>query len=94
MPIYLYRSLEPCARCGGEFDRLESLSAVALGKCPDCGLDVRRVICAPTLLGSDTDVLKPAHYSSHGFTQYRRSGQGVYEKVAGQGPRYIADDGE
>ena len=34
------------------------------------------------------------YLEKHGFTQYRKSGKGVYEKSAGKGPAIISDDSD
>lgn len=93
MPIYEYESLQPCARCGGRFEHRARLSDPELERCPECHAPVRRILSAPRVIGRGTDVLDPKHFAPRGFTQYRRAGDGVYEKTAGEGPRYIADDG-
>ena len=36
--------------------------------------------------------LKESNVEKHGFTQYRRAGNGVYEKTAGKGPKFISGD--
>jgi putative FmdB family regulatory protein len=40
MPMYTYR----CERCGVRFDRIQSFSAQALTRCPECQGHVRRLI--------------------------------------------------
>lgn len=40
MPIYVYQ----CEKCGVTFERRESITAVPLVLCPDCGGHVHRVI--------------------------------------------------
>ena len=40
----------------------------------------------------NTHVLKESNVAKQGFTQYRRAGNGVYEKTAGKGPKYISGD--
>ena len=50
-----------------------------------------RQLSAPRI-GKSGPSLDRANIEKHGFTQYRRSGQGVYEKTAGKGPDVITDD--
>jgi putative FmdB family regulatory protein len=40
MPMYTYR----CDKCGVRFDRIQSFSAQALRRCPECRGHVRRLI--------------------------------------------------
>lgn len=37
-------------------------------------------------------MLSPKNLAQHGFTQYRKSGDGFYEKTAGEGPQVISAD--
>jgi putative FmdB family regulatory protein len=96
MPIYEYRAADAalCARCGDGFELLQKLSEPELTVCPTCGAPVTRVISAPAVSVSQNHLLKADHFSKRGFTQYKRAGSGVYEKTAGDGPRFIADDGK
>ena len=57
---------------------------------PQCGVEVERIISAPNLAKSGPS-LNPANLEKQGFTQYRKSGKGVYEKTAGKGPNVITD---
>ncbi|MFO1496633.1 MAG: zinc ribbon domain-containing protein [Lysobacterales bacterium] len=96
MPIYEYAKSDPdvagCAHCSAGFEVFARLSAADLQQCPQCGAAVRRVISAPSVIGGNAHVLKESHFSKHGFTQYKKAGGGVYEKTAGDGPRYISGD--
>ncbi len=95
MPIYEYRATldkTACAHCGCGFDVLQKLSEPVLEVCPECGETVHRIISAPNLQnsGMGKDVLNHDHIAKHGFTQYKKAGGGVYEKTAGDGPRFIS----
>jgi len=93
MPIYEYvpMSTEYCAHCREGFEQLQKILDEVLQVCPQCHAPVRRVISAPNL-GKAGPSLEPANLEKHGFTQYRKSGKGVYEKTAGKGPDTISDD--
>jgi putative FmdB family regulatory protein len=95
MPIYEYRPVKECgcALCTGGFELLRKISDPDLTACPECGAAVERVLSAPNLTKSDTS-LDPANVEKHGFTQYRKSGKGVYEKTAGKGPNVISDNSD
>lgn len=93
MPIYEYQPSSGlhCDYCADGFELLRKMSDSELAGCPKCGAPVRRKISAPSL-GKSGPSLDAANIEKHGFTQYRRSGKGVYEKTAGKGPDVISDD--
>lgn len=92
MPIYVYQasSEQHCPTCRDTFERRQSITDARLEACPDCGAPVRQVITPPHVTGSGPSLSKD-NLEKHGFTQYRRSDKGVYEKTAGKGPRVISD---
>jgi putative FmdB family regulatory protein len=97
MPIYEYKcsdAANSCDHCVDGFDVLAKVSDAELTQCPICGLPVRRVISAVAVVGGNAHLLKENHFANRGFTQYKKVGGGVYEKTAGDGPRYISDDGK
>lgn len=97
MPIHEYRATDPevsCDHCRESFDELRRLSDPLLESCPECGAPVIQLISAPSVKSGDSHRMDPKHFSKHGFTQYKRAGDGVYEKTGGKGPRYISDDGK
>ena len=82
MPTYVYEADEPskgCAKCGASFEVVQSIKDEPLSKCPDCGAPVRRVIQAPGLMHSKTDL----HYRAKraGFHTLKKVGRGEYEKM-------------
>ena len=93
MPIYEYRTAgeTSCAHCADGFDAMQKISEAALTECPRCGAPVQRQISAPRIARPGPS-LDRANLEKHGFTQYRKSGKGVYEKTAGKGPDVISDD--
>ncbi|MDX1569884.1 MAG: zinc ribbon domain-containing protein [Xanthomonadales bacterium] len=97
MPIYEYRAVEAergCDHCRSGFDTLQRLSEDPLVECPECGCAIQRIVSAPYVQSGSKHVLKEDNLSRHGFTQYKRAGEGYYEKTAGKGPNTIADDGK
>lgn len=90
MPTYEYRSLidSSCDHCAEGFEIFQRVADEPLGHCPECDQPIRRVISAPAIARSDTS-LSRENIEKHGFTQYRKSGKGVYEKTAGKGPDSI-----
>lgn len=80
MPIYVYEAKENgCEYCANSFEISQSLADAKLTQCPKCGAAVRRVICAPALGHSQTDL----HYRAKraGFTTLKRVEKGEYEKL-------------
>jgi putative FmdB family regulatory protein len=83
VPVYEY---EPegreCFLCDGRVAAIQGLSEEPLRHCPWCGLDVRRVISRATFKlatgGAEAAARK-------GFTTWRRTEKGSWEKVAGSG---------
>jgi putative FmdB family regulatory protein len=93
MPIYEYQPSENqhCDYCKNGFELIRKIDSPQLRCCPECGAAVTRKISAPNL-GKSGPSLDHANIEKHGFTQYRKSGKGVYEKTAGKGPNIISDD--
>ena len=93
MPIYEYQpaTTRCCSFCENGFERIQKTAEPRLEACPECGAPVMRKISAPNVSRSGPS-LDPANLEKHGFTQYKRSGKGVYEKTAGKGPDVITDD--
>jgi len=93
MPIYEYRpsSERHCEFCRSGFEILQKMSDARLSDCPQCHAPVARQLSVPSVTRSGPS-LDPAHIEKHGFTQYRKTGKGVYEKTAGKGPKIISDD--
>ena len=82
MPLYVYEAKEVgrgCKRCRGGFEITQKLSDAKLTTCPDCGAEVYRVIQAPGLTHSKTDL----HYRAKraGFHTLKKIGKGEYEKM-------------
>ena len=82
MPVYVYEAKEGekgCARCRGGFEIAQSLKDDRLTVCPDCGSAIYRVIQAPGLGHSKTDL----HYRARraGFHTLKRVNKGEYEKM-------------
>lgn len=82
MPIYVYEAKDPkrgCAKCRGGFEVSQSLRDDRLTACPDCGTEIYRVIQAPGLTHSKTDL----HYRAKraGFHTLKKVSKGEYEKI-------------
>jgi len=93
MPIYEYQVSgdQHCEYCASGFELLRKINDPKLTQCPKCGAPIIRKISAVNLGGSGPS-LETANIEKHGFTQYKKSGKGVYEKTAGKGPDVISPD--
>lgn len=94
MPTYEFRHLRPDAHCADPFELFGPVSLADLAQCPHCGAAIERVLSAAGVVTGKAHLMKEAHFSQRGFTQYRKLEKGVYEKTAGQGPAIIKDDGK
>ena len=82
MPIYVYEAKEKtrgCPRCSEGFEIPQSIKDDRLDRCPDCGAEIYRVIQAPGLTHSKTDL----HYRAKraGFKCLKKVQKGEYEKM-------------
>lgn len=82
MPIYVYEAKDvraACAMCREGFEISQRLSDAKLTTCPTCGGLVYRVIQAPGLTHSKTDL----HYRAKraGFHTLKKVSKGEYEKI-------------
>ena len=82
MPLYVYEARDAkrsCARCRDGFESTQSLKDDKLTACPDCGAPIYRVIQAPGLTHSKTDL----HYRAKraGFSCLKKVQKGEYEKM-------------
>ena len=93
MPIYEYQpeTDASCDYCENGFEVLKKINAPHPESCPECGAPILRKISAPNLTKASPS-LDRANIEKHGFTQYRKAGDGVYEKTAGKGPNVINKD--
>ena len=82
MPTYVYEAKEQgkgCVKCRGGFEIIQSLKDEKLTACPDCGAEIYRVIQAPGLTHSKTDL----HYRAKraGFKCLKKVQKGEYETI-------------
>ncbi|MCA9118069.1 MAG: FmdB family transcriptional regulator [Planctomycetaceae bacterium] len=99
MPMYVYEVVREDGQPGERFELLQRMTDDALTTHPKTGEPVRRVISAPNILGSFSDlsmnraVADDSKLDKQGFTKYVKAGNGFYEKRAGKGPDVIHKDG-
>ena len=80
MPLYVYEATDGgCARCSHGFEVAQSLKDARLTACPDCGAPIQRVIQAPAIGHSRTDLNYRAKRA--GFHALKRVQKGEYEKI-------------
>ena len=94
MPLYVYEVIMPDGSDGVQFEHLQSMSEAALTIHPETGEPVRRVFGTPNAPRAWTDSQGKAKTSdknlaAKGFTKYVKSGDGSYEKTAGNGPKKL-----
>jgi putative FmdB family regulatory protein len=81
MPIREYMAADPeksCKICRDGFEQMEPVGGPSLSVCPECGNKVERQLSAPSVGASDSGLHDRA--KSAGFTTYRKTGKGEYEK--------------
>src|SRR5437764_11321256 len=96
MPLYVYQVIEDDGSEGEVFEVLQGMKDPPLTRHPETGKKVKRLLGLPNVAGEGSDLkskgtLSPSNLEKHGFTQYKRTGKGSYEKTAGQGPNVISD---
>ena len=89
MPIYEYEPDDrECLMCDGLIAVIQGIDEDPLLYCPCCGLEVRRIVSRASFsMRTGPDHEKAAR---RGFTTWRKSGAGVWEKLAGGGVDVIA----
>ena len=93
MPIYEYEPDDrECLMCEGRIQVIQGIEEEPLKFCPDCGLDVKRVISRATFKMARPSGADRA--ASKGLTTFRRAERGVWEKVAGPGVDAIVNSPE
>lgn len=91
MPIYEYESEKPgCDACRERFEVIQPVKDEPLTKCPECGAPVHRIFSSFAPIKSDRQTLSPKNLASKGLTQYKKAGDGHYEKTCGDGPNTIS----
>lgn len=84
MPIYEYAPTSGhCEQCKGRFEVMQRIADAKLSTCPNCGQPCARCISAVALGGNWS--LSESKIKSSGLTQYKKAGNGVYERTAGSG---------
>lgn len=84
MPIYEYAPTSGhCEKCKGRFEVMQRMADPRLAACPACGQPCERRISAVALGG--TWSLSDSKIKNSGLTQYKKAGDGVYERTVGTG---------
>lgn len=96
MPLYEYELVSDDPRKVERYEFLQTMSDPPLTRHPETGKPIRRVITAPRVPAkpggpsSSGANLSDKNLERLGFTKYRKTGDGRYEKTAGsEGPSYI-----
>lgn len=93
MPIYEYEHLfDECELCDFRFGIIQGVDDDDLEFCPSCGLEIRRVVSQFGLVKSQNfDADKAA---KKGFTTWRKTEIGKWEKIGGDGVDMIVGSPE
>ena len=84
MPVYEYEHVfDECEMCGQRFAVVQSLDEPNLEYCPCCGLEVKRVVSQVSSLKGRP--FKASEAAKKGFTTWKKSGEGEWEKIDGPG---------
>lgn len=84
MPLYDYAPVSgKCKVCHGRFEVTQRIADAKLKRCPTCKKPCERLISAARLGGKYN--LTPGKIKQLGMTQYKKAGDGVYERTAGTG---------
>ncbi len=94
MPTYVYQVIEDDGSEGETFEVVQKMTDPPLERHPETGKPVRRLIQAPNIAGKWSEAgtkqaLSDKNLDRLGFTKYKRTGKGQYEKRAGHGPPTI-----
>lgn len=94
MPLYKYEHVDEVGEgCQAVFEVLQKHTEEPLTVCPTCGKPCRRTYnFRVASVRSEREMLSSKNLSTHGFTQYKKAGDGFYEKTAGEGPQVISAD--
>ena len=84
MPLYEYEPTDwDCLICNGRFEVLQAMSEPHLEVCPTCGMPCHRIV-------SKIQVRTKKYHGADeagkkGFTTFKKTQKGVWEKVGGEG---------
>ena len=93
MPIYEYEPDDrECLMCEGCIEVIQALGEEPLVYCPQCGLEVKRVVSRASFKVSTPSGADRA--AEKGLTTFRRTQKGMWEKVAGEGVDMIVNSPE
>lgn len=88
MPVYQFE----CLACEIVFEDLQDISSSTPTPCPACGKECNRIVSQVSVtIRKD---ISPDKAAQRGFTTYKRAGEGVWEKQAGEGRDMIMGSAE
>ncbi len=91
MPLYEYEPLDwDCLICQGRFEALQSASEEHLTHCPTCGMPCRRIVSKMQVKVAKYHGAE--HAGTKGFTTYKKTSKGVWERIGGEGVDAIVGD--
>jgi len=87
MPIYQYQAIESrkgCKLCRKGFEITQSMKDKSLGKCPECGKSIQRIIsgCSiNTKTKSAKSLMSDSSLKNLGFSKLVKGDDGNYKKI-------------
>ena len=79
MPLYEYKTTEDgCDHCRDGFEVFQGMKDAPLTECPECGGPVKKAVSAFGL--GQEDVMGESNLKKHGFSKYKKTCDGTYEK--------------
>lgn len=93
VPIYEYEPEDrDCLMCEGHVSVIQSISEPALKICPWCGMGVKKIVSRASF--KLTAAASPDKAGTKGFTTFKKTEKGVWEKIGGVGPDYLVGSKE
>lgn len=91
MPMYVYDVLNDEGAVCGSFEIIQKMTAEPLTRHPETGQVLRMRMSAPFVAKKNTGEMPKADISDRrlgklGFTKYKKSPKGGYDRVVGDGP--------
>ena len=91
MPIYEYEPVDwDCLICQGRFEVLQAASEEHFSECPTCGMPCRRIVSKMQVKVAKYHGAE--HAGEKGFTTYKKTDKGVWERIGGEGVDAIVGD--
>jgi putative FmdB family regulatory protein len=84
MPIYVYEAVDlekGCDVCKQGFELFQSMQEPALHQCPECHVEIQRIIQTVGITMSKKHLLTDKNLKEKGFTKLVNEGNGKFRKI-------------